>query len=172
LRCPIYLQLKMVLSDVTNMMEACKVEEAEDGSCAHNVAQADAVVDGSCAPPNTPKLPLPAFTQKAAIGEEKLALFRDIVKEMSPGYDGILPLALELELRKSFNLVGITYSELWYKLVRKAAPLSYIQLRADNPYGQDISAITQTTDKRETCVLFILGRSNEPLLTFEFCHQI
>ena len=48
--------------------------------------------------------PLPAFTQKAAIGEEKLALFRDIVKEMSPGYDGILPLALELELRKSFNL--------------------------------------------------------------------
>ena len=116
--------------------------------------------------------PLPAFTQKAAIGEEKLALFRDIVKEMPPGYDGILPLALELELRKSFNLVGITYSELWYKLVRKVAPLSYIQLRADNPYGQDISAITQTTDKRETCVLFILGRSNEPLLTFEFCHQL
>ena len=33
----------MVLSDVTNMMAACKVEEAEDGSCV---------------PPNTPKLQL------------------------------------------------------------------------------------------------------------------
>ena len=48
----------MVLSDVTNMMEACKVEEAEDGSCAHNVAQAGAVADGACAPPNTPKFRL------------------------------------------------------------------------------------------------------------------
>ena len=43
MRCSIYLQLKMVLSDITNLMAACKVKEAEDGSCA---------------PPNTPKLQL------------------------------------------------------------------------------------------------------------------
>ena len=58
MRCSIYMQLKMVLNEISNVMAACKVEVVDGGSCAHNVAQANAVADGACAPPNTPKFQL------------------------------------------------------------------------------------------------------------------
>ena len=58
MRCSIYLQLKMVLVEITNVMQPSVASAPEDGSCAPNVAQADAVADGACAPPNTPKFQL------------------------------------------------------------------------------------------------------------------
>ena len=60
------LAAKMVLIEITNVMQPSKAEAPEDGSCAPqstrqitpNVVQTEAVEDGSCAPPNTPKLQL------------------------------------------------------------------------------------------------------------------
>jgi hypothetical protein len=115
---------------------------------------------------------LPAFIQKAPIIDEKLELMRTLVTQMPAGYSALLPSALEMELRKSFNLVGVTYSELWYKLVKKTAPIAFINLFADNPYGQDTNAVLETASKRETCVLFIYGQSAIPLLLLEFCREI
>ena len=55
--------------------------------------------------------PLPAFTQKAAIGEEKLALFRDIVKEMSESVQFLCITHNKTTMELSEQLSGVTMRE-------------------------------------------------------------
>ena len=52
------LAAKMVLSDITNVMQPSKAEVVDGGSYAPNVVRTEEAEEGSCALPNTPKLQL------------------------------------------------------------------------------------------------------------------